>query len=52
VAMHATPSWISETARGAGQLQCTACRRVVSLDDVTGDEPYLPEYRHASVGGD
>lgn len=44
-AMLATVSWLEELASTDRLLQCTSCKRMVGLDEVTGEESYLPTYR-------
>jgi len=38
-------SYLQAVQENKVRLVCNACRRPVTLDDVTGDEPYVPEYR-------
>lgn len=48
VAMHATTSYLQQVADGHIALVCQGCFRKepLTLDEVTGDEPIVPEYRH------
>lgn len=47
VAQVATVSWLVRAADPEAEIKlpaCNGCGRRVTLDDVTGDEPYVPAY--------
>ena len=47
VAVTATASWLGDVIATGQPFQCRGCgnRRMVTLDEVSGEEPYIPEYR-------
>jgi hypothetical protein len=49
VAQQATVSWLDDVLEKGQPIQCNGCRKLVSLDDITGDEPFIPPYRPPGV---
>jgi uncharacterized protein YfaQ (DUF2300 family) len=45
VAQRATVSWLDDVIEKEQPIQCSGCKKLVTLDDVSGDEPYTPTYR-------
>lgn len=44
VAHVVTLSYLAKVQSGEVQLVCNGCGKAVTLDDVSGDEPFTPEY--------
>lgn len=44
VAMHVSLSYLITIKEGNAQLRCRGCHHDLALEDVSGDEPYIPEY--------